>query len=254
MVISISYAWPELKQCKLDHTCKSLGYNSTQYVERANTGFQKLGVMGSSVIAADGDYGASNQDDACKFTAMFPASSPYVTSVGATRFITDQKGKIVNEIAISFGRPINWSTGGGFSSFQKAPSYQATAVKNWYELAKENGTLPPSNQFSTRFRGYPDVSFNGINYRIFISNVHSDKCPCSATYGDGTSASTPAFAGLVTLLNDALLNNSKKQLGFLNPLLYKMAALDPSTFRDIIEGNNGLGCKNRYMAQKGNEC
>ncbi len=49
-----------------------------------------------------------------------------------------------------------------------------------------------------------------------------DKCPCEATRVDGTSASSPAFAAMVTLLNDALLNANKPVLGFLNPLLYQV--------------------------------
>lgn len=35
-----------------------------------------------------------------------------------------------------------------------------------------------------------------------------------------------------------MLNHNKTSLGFLNPLLYKMAAEDPSTFTDITTGNN----------------
>lgn len=47
---------------------------------------------------------------------------------------------------------------------------------------------------------------------------------------DGTSASAPIFAGVVSLLNDARLNAGKSPLGFLNPMLYKAKAIDPSTF------------------------
>ena len=36
----------------------------------------------------------------------------------------------------------------------------------------------------------------------------------------GTSASTPAFAGMISLINEALLQKGGKQLGFLNPFLY----------------------------------
>ena len=37
----------------------------------------------------------------------------------------------------------------------------------------------------------------------------------------GTSASTPAFAGLVSLINDARLSAGGKAMGFLNPWIYK---------------------------------
>jgi len=47
---------------------------------------------------------------------------------------------------------------------------------------------------------------------------------------DGTSASAPIFAGVVTLLNDARLNAGKSPLGFLNPMLYKAKSFDASAF------------------------
>ncbi len=37
-------------------------------------------------------------------------------------------------------------------------------------------------------------------------------------------------AGVFTLINNWLLNNGQAQLGFVNPLLYKMAAAQPNTF------------------------
>ena len=40
----------------------------------------------------------------------------------------------------------------------------------------------------------------------------------------GTSASSPTFAAIVTLLNDFRISNGKPPLGFLNPLLYSVGA------------------------------
>ena len=63
-----------------------------------NTQMMKLGIMGISVLAASGDDGANSRSarastsgvKACGYTPIFPASSPYVTTVGATsvRFYT----------------------------------------------------------------------------------------------------------------------------------------------------------------------
>jgi tripeptidyl-peptidase-1 len=53
-----------------------------------------------------------------------------------------------------------------------------------------------------------------------------------------TSASTPLVAGMIALLNSLMLNNNKAPLGLINPLLYKMATTDPTTFTDITSGNN----------------
>ena len=54
----------------------------------------------------------------------------------------------------------------------------------------------------------------------------------------GTSASAPAFAGVVALLNDAMLAANKPPLGFLNPLLYGAGA---AGMNDITVGN-APGC------------
>lgn len=53
----------------------------------------------------------------------------------------------------------------------------------------------------------------------------------------GTSAATPAFAGMISLINDKLLASGKKQLGFLNPWIY----MNTDAFTDIVKGNNALG-------------
>jgi subtilase family serine protease len=55
-----------------------------------NTAVQKLALRGVSVLASSGDDGVANQraredDGYCGFYPSFPASSPYVLAVGATR-------------------------------------------------------------------------------------------------------------------------------------------------------------------------
>lgn len=54
----------------------------------------------------------------------------------------------------------------------------------------------------------------------------------------GTSASTPTFAGIVSLLNDANLAAGKPPLGFLNPMLYSIGV---GGLNDITQGN-AAGC------------
>jgi tripeptidyl-peptidase-1 len=68
----------------------------------------------------------------------------------------------------------------------------------------------------------------GHNYPVFIGG---QSYPVS-----GTSASSPVFAALVTLVNDARLAAGKTPIGFLNPVLYseKLAAV----FNDITSGDN----------------
>jgi kumamolisin len=60
------------------------------------------------------------------------------------------------------------------------------------------------------------------------------------TYADGTSASTPVFAGVVALVNQYRKAKGKPPVGFLNPLIYKHTATR-AAFRDITQIGYG-GC------------
>lgn len=64
----------------------------------------------------------------------------------------------------------------------------------------------------------------------------------------GTSASTPAFAGIVSLLNDARLQVGKSPLGFLNPFIYLIAGPHKGAFQDIQEGQNSYSCCTGFEA------
>lgn len=66
---------------------------------------------------------------------------------------------------------------------------------------------------------------------------------------DGTSASSPSTAGLLSLINSQLIANGKSPIGFANPALYQMFASDPSAFNDITQGNNN--CNRAYCCQYG---
>lgn len=60
-VFSLSYGWAELRQCDIAYEqCNTLGYDSKQYVNRANTGLQKMATLGASVMVSDGDDGAQS--------------------------------------------------------------------------------------------------------------------------------------------------------------------------------------------------
>jgi len=188
-----------------------------------------------------------DQNNGAIFTAEYPTSSPYVTSVGATQFVW-RNNNITSEIAASIVTGAKITTGGGFSTFQAQPSYQAAAVATYL---KSGVGLPPTYSFNPSMRAYPDVTFNGHNYMIYASTDKDDldKCPCSPLPVDGTSCSSPAFAGLLSLINDQLLNNGKTQLGFVNPLLYKMAQEHPQSYNDVSSGNNN--CNRSYCCKYG---
>jgi tripeptidyl-peptidase-1 len=212
------------------------------YAQNINEEFIKAGLRGITLLFAAGDGGvgtrlAYSSPSFCEnYSPTFPASSPYVTAVGATQWSTsyttwcDQTNSCqqVKEIVSMSDRGGGITSGGGFSTFFPMPDYQKAVVNSYLNNPISN--LPPSSCFNSSGRAYPDISVVGSNYIIFYNGV---PMPVS-----GTSASTPVFAAMVSLLNDVRLNAGNPPLGFINPLLYQLYEQDPSYFNDIVVGNN----------------
>ncbi|KAI1199970.1 subtilisin-like protein [Nemania serpens] len=176
----------------------------------------QLGSRGVTVIFSSGDSGtgsACQSNDGkktTKFQPQYPASCPWVTSVGSTRYL--------NETATFF-------SSGGFSDYWPRPLWQELAVREYlHKIGNKNKPF-----YNTKGRGFPDVSAQGYGYRVYDKGVLKGY--------QGTSCSAPAFAGIVGLLNDARLRAHKPTLGFLNPLLYS----NPHALNDITLGGS-TGC------------
>lgn len=107
------------------------------------------------------------------------------------------------------------------------PSYQATAVKAYLDKKPEIG----SKKYASGGRATPDVSLLGENFAV-VANGRTGGV-------GGTSASTPSWGAIISLLNEACLSASggSKTLGFVNPLFYS----NPDAFSDITMGNNAIG-------------
>ncbi|KAJ7089878.1 peptidase S8/S53 domain-containing protein [Mycena belliarum] len=180
--------------------------------------FAQLGARGSSIMFSSGDSGVGGGDCLTNdgtnrkiFQPAFPASCPFVTTVGGTTRVP--------EVAVSF-------SGGGFSRYFAQPSYQAASVA---PFLKNLGTKF-SGLFNATGRAYPDVSAAANGFQVVIGG--------RTTSVGGTSASSPTVAGVVALLNDFLISEGKPPLGFLNPLIYSTAK---TGFNDITSGSNP-GC------------
>ena len=187
-----------------------------EYAVKVCDMFMQLGARGVSVLFASGDSGPGNScirntDSSTYFEPTFPAGCPFVTSVGATTGTSPER-------AVSF-------SSGGFSIYHAQPSYQRAAVEPY--LKSIGNTY--SKYFNASGRAIPDVSAQGVNYRVY------DKGYASSL--SGTSASSPLFAGVIALLNAARKSQGKPALGFLNPWLYNNTNL----FTDITAGY-GSGC------------
>mmetsp|Transcript_18166 Transcript_18166/g.29846 ORF Transcript_18166/g.29846 Transcript_18166/m.29846 type:complete len:597 (+) Transcript_18166:186-1976(+) len=197
-------------------------------LKRINVEFQKAGVRGLTLVFASGDDGVASylaRDDPSMcdpFKPDYPAVSPFVTAVGATQFAVGG-----GEIACGSTTGSAITTGGGFSFKFPRPSYQQAAVDAYL---KSGVPLPPATDYKQTGRGYPDVALVGHQYAIYLGG--------RLVGVDGTSASTPVFAAMLSLINDERLNQGLPPLGFVNPLLYKLAASSPSIFNDVTQGNN----------------
>eukprot|EP00026_Physarum_polycephalum_P002469 Phypoly_transcript_02476.p2 GENE.Phypoly_transcript_02476~~Phypoly_transcript_02476.p2 ORF type:complete len:282 (+),score=51.37 Phypoly_transcript_02476:1941-2786(+) len=194
--------------------------------------FMKAGVRGLTLIYASGDWGAFNDQFSTltSFTPDFPASSPYVTAVGATQVFSKNDPSCFDgstytctseEVVCSIATGAAITSGGGFSDVFPRPPYQDTAVQTY--LSQLGSTIG----FNSSNRAYPDISMNGHNCVIVING--------QATLADGTSASTPYFAAFVSLLNDIRLSSGNAPLGFLNPFIYNLTS---NHFNDITRGDN----------------
>lgn len=150
-VLSVSYGSPEINM-------------PVKFAQRACNEYMKLGLKGHTLLFASGDYGPAgnaipqgnvsavsnaciNLDDpqngllnGTVFNPEFPATCPYVLSVGATQLDSDEpvaNRETVMHIpseSLDFPSYISFGSSGGFSNYFREPKYQASAVSNY--LAK----------------------------------------------------------------------------------------------------------------------
>jgi MYXO-CTERM domain-containing protein len=196
---------------------------------------------GITYVASSGDSGAAG----CYgfgIGGLFvgpPSSLPGVTGVGGTQFPAAAQAApfFVNDVAVEY--PIQggasleavWndskktpeSGGGGKSTIFPKPFFQ------------QGGLTPNDNA-----RDVPDVSLtaspNEVGYEV-------DQNGTFEPYG-GTSASTPSFAGILAMVNQAVAaKGAPLGLGNINPMLYTLNKSAPTAFHDIVAGNNIVPCR-----------
>ncbi len=237
---------------------------------------QGQSVLNSSGDAGAAGCDQGNTTSTQGAVADYPASSPYVTGVGGTTFSADGSASSpepgANEYwsysstadiissALQYIPETGWndtaydqsldptntlaSGGGGVSLYYAMPGWQ------W----------APSNYSGTPMRFVPDVAFSASAYhdpylicsQIFTSATdpsQTDGPSCVDGFRDsntdlmavgGTSATSPSFAGMLTLL----VEKYGKQGNFNQPL-YSLAAQPPNyaaIFHDIATGSNSQPC------------
>lgn len=200
-----------------------------QYFAQGDAIFQQAAAQHITVIAAAGDDGATNPNDASNPTSYWkqpnvswPASDPYVLAVGGTMLSLDAANDYQQETV--WNDPKVGATGGGLSAVYPEPEYQKQV---------------PSQTLFHGHRGVPDVSFPAEGFLLYNTGIASPGLgQVNQQWGHwqlvgGTSASAPCWAGLMALANQA----SGQSLGFIQPLLY---SLQGQGMHDVTQGTNSF--------------
>jgi hypothetical protein len=214
------------------------------------------------------------------------ASTPFNVAVGGTDF--DQAGKQTNywnttnaagtrASAMGYIPEIPWNDscaasatsttlntvcanangiaggGGGPSSVYAKPAWQSGIIPNGIAAGDNHRYIPDVSLFSSD--GRLSLSLYLVCQADAVPAGNPPSCASSGSFSfggaGGTSASSPAFAAIMALINQ---NNGRQ--GNANPVLYKIAAtsgqscnsstenLSGSTcaFNDVTKGNNSVPC------------
>ncbi|HWQ41107.1 MAG TPA: protease pro-enzyme activation domain-containing protein [Desulfosporosinus sp.] len=176
-------------------------YWDASQISAMNNLFAAGAAKGMTFLVASGDAGSSE--------ISYPATDPYVTSVGGTTLNLDSSSGLISTEG-------GWSgSGGGSSTLFSQPTWQKAALKS-----------------SSGNRLFPDVSLNSnpkTGYSIYFGGNWY-------IYG-GTSAAAPEWAAIFALVDQSRSNNGLDPIGLGNSALYSLT--DQSVFHDITSGSNG---------------
>jgi hypothetical protein len=220
--------------------------------------------QGITAFVASGDSGAAgceglNAPSGTILSVNGLGSSPYATCVGGTQFLDTSnpsaywstandpvtkksvKGTIPegtwNESGAASGLA---ASGGGLSVLFSRPPWQSVAG------------IPAGTG-----RAVPDVSLAGAGHTPYMMFQGHTTGTSGLTFVYGTSAGSPAFAGIAALLGQ----RAGSRLGNLNPLLYALGAAQYGTaaaasagsgpFHDVTTGTNTVPGVTGYDAGPG---
>ncbi|AMP12772.1 S53 family peptidase [Collimonas pratensis] len=222
--------------------------------------FKQAVAQGQTFSVSTGDAGAYNcqvssisgapgvPKNKSTYDVSEPASSPYVIAVGGTALYTNA-GAYSSEIVWNEGlRAIGqydaagdvdntkriWATGGGYSKYEAAPSYQSGVTAS-----------------GATTRGLPDIAFDAASAsgaNLVINGSTTNQNGNLYTVG-GTSLAAPIFTGVWARLQSANANG----LGFPAASFYKYfpLAANASLLHDVTSGTNGYSSSYGFKAAKG---
>lgn len=245
--------------------CEPLEARSDAAAE--NVLFQEAAIQGQTLVAASGDsgseacYGALPSLPDPQLAVEDPASQPFVTGVGGTKLshlgpppsetVWNNGGGIGGLLGIEPG-----AGGGGVSALWRMPVYQRRA-RTSLRVRQADSSGAPCHAGSGACREVPDVSADADPFTGYLIYYNGSGSVIGAQSGwqgiGGTSGSAPLWAALVALA-DAARSCHGARLGFVNPVLYRLAgARQAAYFNDVTSGNNDYTgtSSGRYPAGSG---
>ena len=224
---------------------------------------EQAAALGVTMVAASGDWGvydgrpSATVDGTVVAEApwphgVFPSVEDYVLSVGGT-MITSRHP--LTEVAWSGPLPPNkdlrqflpfsrLASSGGFSEDVGIPWWQKEVLRprgiaRYFRRGLNAPAVLPSG------RGYPDVALMAQGPSIADStdvglvSVGFDAVVSGQriNYAGGTSMAAPIWAAIIACMNEARRARRASRVGFVNPLLYRLAATpNKRVFRAITVG------------------
>ena len=229
-----------------------------------------------TVFASSGDGGTTNNlkepvknPNPIPYPGVgWPASDPLVTAVGGTYLCTDATtGTSVDSTsppgncqANPGTREVGWvDSGGGYSTLFSRPGFQNQLPTGSTFVGSSVGAPGPN----TNMRGVPDIAYQasartGVLVYMTEPATTSSGTGCGGTNPcdsgwfvvGGTSCGSPQWAGLMALADQV----AGRDLGYINPALYKLAnnpAQYANDFNDVTVGNNQTSTIPGYSASTG---
>ncbi len=231
-------------------TEQTFGGAAASQTSKFDAVFQQGLAKDDNFFTSSGDNGtlgaAKQQEGSATYsypTVGWPASSPYVVSVGGTQlmygwtwdptsndpttagYFNSTPGGDTQAVWNESWAPIG--TGGGASAIYSRPSWQAGA-----DPGLGNARIVPDTSWNAAVNGGVDV---------YITAYPQYNCGndtgCWTFYG-GTSAASPQTAALVALANAARASAGKAPIGFLDPILYSGLGAS-SAYTDVVPEHFG---------------
>jgi hypothetical protein len=231
-IVSVSYGWCE--PAFTDSATGILAMTEQLLALAATTPMTYLVSSGDN-----GSSGCQNLGIPQLLSTQYPASSPWVLSVGGTSLDLNDDNTINAEAVWNdalFPAPVSDGAGGGGGgvsaefdrpAWQRGPGVEPGSKR----------LVPDVASFADTFPGWIVLCTGGC--------AEGGGFPAGYLNVGGTSASTPQVAAILALITEGTRATGQPPLGFVAPLVYELARAGSDALRDVTVTNNdvnGIGC------------